>query len=600
MTLRCCAAALLALAAPSLAAQELSVETVSVDAADPVPPGSAVTVNFSVRNDGPGDVEDLAVSLLLSADGEAEGAALLAQTDDLDVEAGEAEDADVEVTIPSGTAPGCYTVLVVADPENSIAEADESDNQAGAELAVGAPCEPLPDLRPEDAVLSRASVPRGGDFTVEVTIVNDGPGTFEFALIGVVLSEDDVFDTDPGGPYDVEAGFGATWDIAPGGSQRVTIPAEVPLNIAAGDYTLFVAVDEGIGGSGVPETDETNNVLALPFTVEAGFEGPLPDLVLESVDVPGQPLIPGDWLTIYAMAASTEAPQPENVYSEAFLSPDSAISEDDLPLGGPLGYAGLTCGNDDCTYQVGRGALLPATVAEGDYFVIVAAWHDDPDADSTDNVLAVPVAVAPPPLQIVVDSSSVPTVPAGGGPVAVAATARAGIEPIVFSWYAILESPDGSEMGVAFQNDLELEPGEEAVLQTAFVISGEDPAGEYALTFYSEQAGAARLEWGEALITKAAGTDAETGDEAKTALGTAMPNPATGWSRVAYQTATAGPVRLSVLDALGREVAVLADGPVPAGPHAVRFDAAALPAGLYLLRLRADGVSLVSRFTVVR
>ncbi|MDX1420778.1 MAG: hypothetical protein R3181_12480 [Rubricoccaceae bacterium] len=46
--------------------------------------------------------------------------------------------------------------------------------------------------------------------------------------------------------------------------------------------------------------------------------------------------------------------------------------------------------------------------------------------------------------------------------------------------------------------------------------------------------------------------------------------------------------RLSVLDGLGREVAVLHAGPLPAGPRAFRLPDAALAGGVYLVRLAAE------------
>lgn len=51
----------------------------------------------------------------------------------------------------------------------------------------------------------------------------------------------------------------------------------------------------------------------------------------------------------------------------------------------------------------------------------------------------------------------------------------------------------------------------------------------------------------------------------------------------------AGPVKLSVLDGRGREVAVLWNGTLAAGTHERALDASALPGGLYIFRLRAGG-----------
>ncbi|HLA64747.1 MAG TPA: hypothetical protein VK610_09990, partial [Rhodothermales bacterium] len=70
---------------------------------------------------------------------------------------------------------------------------------------------------------------------------------------------------------------------------------------------------------------------------------------------------------------------------------------------------------------------------------------------------------------------------------------------------------------------------------------------------------------------------------------TAAPNPLGAAGSVAFELAAAARVRVAAYDVLGREVAVLADGPYPAGRSRVGWDAAALPSGLYVVRLVADG-----------
>ena len=80
----------------------------------------------------------------------------------------------------------------------------------------------------------------------------------------------------------------------------------------------------------------------------------------------------------------------------------------------------------------------------------------------------------------------------------------------------------------------------------------------------------------------------------------ARPNPVRGQGSVAYSLAEAGPVRLSVLDLLGREVAVLAEGDRPAGPGVAPWRPDALAAGVYVLRLEAGGAVLARRAVVAR
>ena len=77
------------------------------------------------------------------------------------------------------------------------------------------------------------------------------------------------------------------------------------------------------------------------------------------------------------------------------------------------------------------------------------------------------------------------------------------------------------------------------------------------------------------------------------------PNPSAGGVAVRYALDAAGPVTLEVLDVLGRRVALLHEGPAPAGPHRVRW-AGTAPAGTYLVRLTTGGGQAVRRVTLLR
>ena len=84
------------------------------------------------------------------------------------------------------------------------------------------------------------------------------------------------------------------------------------------------------------------------------------------------------------------------------------------------------------------------------------------------------------------------------------------------------------------------------------------------------------------------------------ALRAPAPNPAAGRTQVEYQTAQAGPVRLTVLDALGREVAVVVDEQQGAGAHEAWLPLDTLPSGVYVVRLRAGEREATQQLTVVR
>ena len=62
----------------------------------------------------------------------------------------------------------------------------------------------------------------------------------------------------------------------------------------------------------------------------------------------------------------------------------------------------------------------------------------------------------------------------------------------------------------------------------------------------------------------------------------------------------AGPVEVAVFDTLGRRVELLADGEREPGAYTVRVAAGALAAGVYVVRLVAEGGTLTRTLTVAR
>ena len=93
-----------------------------------------------------------------------------------------------------------------------------------------------------------------------------------------------------------------------------------------------------------------------------------------------------------------------------------------------------------------------------------------------------------------------------------------------------------------------------------------------------------------------------TGGEAAPvlALDAPRPNPARSSVTLGYTLPTTGAARLSVVDLLGREVAVLLDAERPAGSAAVTLDASALAPGVYVVRLVTVEQTLTQRLVVVR
>jgi hypothetical protein len=86
----------------------------------------------------------------------------------------------------------------------------------------------------------------------------------------------------------------------------------------------------------------------------------------------------------------------------------------------------------------------------------------------------------------------------------------------------------------------------------------------------------------------------------RVALGQNYPNPFNPTSDIQYQISESGPVRLTVYDLLGREVAVLVNRMQSPGTYQVRFDAAGIAGGVYLYRLTAGDSSETKRMVYVK
>lgn len=98
----------------------------------------------------------------------------------------------------------------------------------------------------------------------------------------------------------------------------------------------------------------------------------------------------------------------------------------------------------------------------------------------------------------------------------------------------------------------------------------------------------------------ATSTEASRDLPAAFALEQNYPNPFNSETLIRYHLAEASPVRLDVVDVLGRAVAVLVDDLRRPGAHTATLDAHDLPGGLYLYRLQAGSTVLARRMVLAK
>lgn len=78
------------------------------------------------------------------------------------------------------------------------------------------------------------------------------------------------------------------------------------------------------------------------------------------------------------------------------------------------------------------------------------------------------------------------------------------------------------------------------------------------------------------------------------------PNPFNPATTIAFRTAKAGMTKLTVMDMLGREVAVLINGNISAGDHSASFNASLLGSGIYFYKLETADFTKTMKMTLVK
>jgi len=99
---------------------------------------------------------------------------------------------------------------------------------------------------------------------------------------------------------------------------------------------------------------------------------------------------------------------------------------------------------------------------------------------------------------------------------------------------------------------------------------------------------------------RAAGVETENNFLQDFSLLQNYPNPFNSQTTIPFNLLQAGPVRLTVVDILGREVRVLLNCTLSAGNHETVFDAGQLASGVYSVKLQVGARQLTKRITLVR
>jgi subtilase family serine protease len=303
------------------------------------------------------------------------------------------------LTIPTGTAAGNYYVLFVADYQNQVSESNENNNVATVNLTV---TPPSIDLTIQQAVVTPQNTAPGTPLNMSCYIANQGNAVANSSSVGFYFSTDATLDATD---QLLTSQYGTS--LYPSYTQSRYGTAAVPTGTAPGTYYILFVADYQ---NQVGETNETNNVSAVSFTVSP----PGVDLVIQQ-----EYLYPTSTVAGNSIQATCTIFNQGNMMASSstvgfYLSTNQTLDASDVLLNTTTGLSlSANLGSYRSVYPV-----IPVGTAAGNYYVLFVA---DPanavtETSETNNVRSVALTILAATIDLTIQSPYLsPTSLAPGG-----------------------------------------------------------------------------------------------------------------------------------------------------------------------------------------
>ncbi len=288
--------------------------------------------------------------------------------------------------IPTGTTPGTYYILFVADYQGQVTETNETNNVAAVSITVSPPGV---DLVIQQENLYPSTTVAGNSVQAGCTVFNQGNMTAGSSAVGFYLSTNPVFDaadvlllTLPGAALPANQGSPRNGTLA------------IPAATAPGNYYVLFVADPL---NAVTETSENNNVRSMALTVAA----PTIDLLIQSTYLSPTAVAAGGVTNascyLYNQGNAIASPATIGYY----LSTNQVLDASDVLLN-------TTTGSVNGGGYMSRAANLtiPAGTAVGSYYVLFVADHLNGlvETNENNNVSSAPLQVITPSVDLIMTS----------------------------------------------------------------------------------------------------------------------------------------------------------------------------------------------------
>ncbi|BAY37193.1 peptidase S8/S53 [Nostoc sp. NIES-2111] len=288
----------------------------NVSAPSVVDPGSLITVNYQLANQGAASASTSTTKFYLSNDTTLSSDDTLLASDPnyffSGLSAGTYSSESYYLSLSSNTNFGNYYLLLQADANNDIAESNESNNVTAKAITIAAP----------DLLIQNPSAPTsaniGTTISLSYQLKNQGNGNAGFHFTNFYISQDQTLSND-----DVYLGFDAISSIASSAVASRSTSLTVKSNIIPGNYYLLYKAD---GDGKIRESNENNNVAARAITITT------PDLVIQNATASSSATI-GTTVQVNYELKNQGNGSAGGSKSSFYLSRDTSFGDDDIFLG---------------------------------------------------------------------------------------------------------------------------------------------------------------------------------------------------------------------------------------------------------------------------
>ena len=273
-----------------------------------------------------------------------------------DVAAGQEYSVGATVTVPGNTVADDQFLLFVADGNKQQSETSEANNVLALAIQLAsADIEPISITAPAQVTVGSTTTSLG---MLQIESDNTAYGTWSDYLY---LSSDETLDSG-----DRNIGSGSHDALLPvsANTQYQNSRSFTFDNVPLGSQFLILALD---GNDNLLETDEQNDTLVQPITVQA------PDLALTDASVSSSSAAPGQDVNVtWTVQNQGDVPTDRPWYDYVYLSRDTFFGSDDRSLASvyTTDQQPLAAGN---SYTLERSVSIDDQTLPGEYYLLFVA-----------------------------------------------------------------------------------------------------------------------------------------------------------------------------------------------------------------------------------